>query len=329
VQFTADYYNKKTTNLLYNVLLPNTSGFSSLLQNVGAVRNQGVEFAVNTINIDKKAVKWTTSFNISANRNKVLDLGPYKSQFTGNVSSNLFPGGKTSSILEVGKPIGEFYGYVFNGIWQSTDQIKKSGTKQTVKPGDPIYKDLNGDSALDATNDRTIIGHALPKFTYGFTSNLTVGRFNLFVLIQGVQGVDILNENKIEMEAGNPYANKFAYVYTDTWRGEGTSNTLPSAGNSLRRNLGVTSDMLEDGSYMRFKTITLSYDLPLPKLSPVFKTASLYATAQNLITITSYSGYDPEVNSYPNSSGNYTSLSVDYNPYPNIKTYTVGLKLGF
>jgi hypothetical protein len=198
-----------------------------------------------------------------------------------------------------------------------------------VKPGDPIYKDLNGDSALDATNDRTVIGHALPKFTYGFTSSLTYGRFNLYVLIQGVQGVDILNENKIEMEAGNAYANKFAYVYTNTWRGEGTSNTLPSAGNSLRRNLGVTSDMIEDGSYMRFKTITLSYDLPLPKLSSTFKSASIYATAQNLFTITSYSGYDPEVNSYPNSSGNYTSLSVDYNPYPNIKTYTVGLKLGF
>jgi TonB-linked SusC/RagA family outer membrane protein len=329
IQFTADYYNKKTTDLLYNVLLPNTSGYTSLLQNIGAVRNQGVELAINTINIDKKAIKWTTAFNISANRNKVLDLGPYKSQFTGNVSSNLFPGGKTSSILEVGKPIGEFYGYEFGGIWQSTDQIKKSGTKQKVVPGDPIYKDLNGDSALDATNDRKIIGHALPKFTYGFTSNLTVGRFNLFVLIQGVQGVDILNENKIEMEAGNPYANKFAYVYSDTWRGEGTSNTLPSAGNSLRRNLGVTSDMLEDGSYLRFKTVTLSYDLPLPKLSNVFKSASVYATAQNLFTITNYSGYDPEVNSYPGTQGNFTSLSVDYNPYPNIKTYTVGLKLGF
>jgi TonB-linked SusC/RagA family outer membrane protein len=329
VQLTADYYNKKTTKLLYDVLLPNTSGFTKMTQNLGSVQNQGVELAINTINIDNKAIRWTTNFNISVNRNKVLDLGPYKSQFTGNVSSNLFPGGKTSSILQVGKPIGEFYGYVFDGIWQSTDQIKKSGTKQNVKPGDPIYKDLNGDSSLDASFDRQVIGHALPKFTYGFTSNLTVGQFNLFVLIQGVQGVDILNENKIEMETGLPYANKFAYVFDQTWRGEGTSNTLASAGNSLRRNLGVTSDMLENGSYLRFKTITLSYNLPLPKLSPVFKVASLYATAQNLITITDYSGYDPEVNSYSNTTNNYTSLNVDYNPYPNIKTYTIGMKLGF
>jgi TonB-dependent starch-binding outer membrane protein SusC len=329
IQFTADYYLKKTTKLLYNVLLPVTSGFSSITKNLGSVQNQGIELGINTINIDQKDLKWSTSFNISANRNKVLSLGPYNAQFTGNVSSNLFPGGKSfSSILQVGKPIGEFYGYVFDGIWQSQDQINKSGTKQKVKPGDPIYKDLTGDSALDAS-DRRVIGHALPKFTYGFTSNLTVGRFNLYVLIQGVQGVDILNENKIEMEAGNPYANKFAYVYTDTWRGEGTSNTLPAAGNSLRRNLGVTSDMIEDGSYMRFKTITLSYDLPLPKLSTAFKSANIYATAQNLFTITSYSGYDPEVNSYSNTQGNYTSLNVDYNPYPNIKTYTLGVKLGF
>ena len=329
VQFTADYYNKKTTNLLFDVSLPSTSGYNSMTRNIGSVQNQGIELAINTINISKQNFKWSTSFNISANRNKVLDIGNIPYQFTGNVSSNLFPGGgRFSSILQVGKPIGEFYGYVFDGIWQSADDITKSGTKQSVKPGDPIYKD-GDDHVLDATNDRTIIGHALPKFTYGFTSNLTAGRFNLYVLIQGVQGVDILNENKIEMENGVPYANKFAYVADQSWRGEGTSNTLPAVWSTYRRNLGVTSELIENGSYLRFKTMTLSYDLPLPKLTSVFKSASIYATGQNLITITDYSGYDPEVNSYSNSAGNYTSLNVDYNPYPNIKTYTIGLKMGF
>ena len=330
VQITADYYNKKTEKLLFQVALPSTSGFGAMTQNIAKVQNQGVELAINTVNIDRKSVKWSTSFNISANRNKILDLGNVPFQYTGNVSSNLFPGGgRFYSILQVGQPNGEFYFYVLDGIWQSTADITKSGTKQNVKPGDPIYRDLNGDSALDATNDRTIIGHALPKFTYGFTSNLTVGRFNLFVLIQGVQGVDILNENKIEMENGVPYANKFAYVAGESWRGEGTTNKLPAVWSTYRRNLGVTSDLIENGSYLRFKTITLSYDLPLPKLTPVFKSASVYATGQNLITITDYSGYDPEVNSYGNSTGNYTSLNVDYNPYPNIKTYTMGLRLGF
>jgi TonB-linked SusC/RagA family outer membrane protein len=329
VQITADYYKKKTTKLLYDVSLPTSSGFTTMLQNIGSVQNQGIELAISTVNINKTDLRWSTSFNISANRNKILDIGTAPYQYTGKVSSNLFPGaGRFSSILRVGQPIGEFYGYVFDGIWQTQDQITKSGTKQTVKPGDPIYKD-GDDHILDATNDRTVIGHALPKFTYGFTSNLTVGRFNLFVLIQGVQGVDILNENKIEMENGVPYANKFAYVADQSWRGEGTSNKLPSVISTLRRTLGPTSELIEDGSYMRFKTLTLSYDLPLPKLTHVFKTSSIYVTGQNLITITDYSGYDPEVNSYGNSAGNYTSLNVDYNPYPNIKTYTLGLKLGF
>lgn len=327
--FTIDYYHKKTTDLLFNVDLPATSGFGTMLQNIGSVENAGFEFSITSVNIQKKSIRWTTSLNFSANRNKVLDLGEVPFQFTGRVSSNLFPGaGQFSSILKVGEPIGSFYGYVFDGIWQSQADIIKSGTKQVVKPGDPIFKDLNGDSVLSGP-DKSIIGRALPKFTYGFTSNLTVGKFNLFVLLQGVHGVDILNENRIEMENGVLNTNKFAHVATESWTGPGTSNNLPGIGSTLRRNVGVTSAVIENGSFLRFKTITLSYDLPLPKLSSVFKSASIYATGQNLITITDYTGYDPEVNSYPNIAGNYTSLNVDYNPYPNIKTYTVGIKLGF
>ena len=329
IMFTADYYNKKTNKLLYNVSLPSTSGFPTMLQNIGAVRNQGVEFALNTVIIDTKKLRWTTSFNFSRNINRVLSLGPVSYQYTGNVSTSLFPsGGQASAILQDGQPIGSFYGYVFNGIWQNQADIIKSGTKQAVRPGDPIYKDLNGDSAITSA-DRKIIGHALPKFTYGFTSNLTYGPFSLYVLIQGVYGDNILNENKIESENGTTSDNKFAYVSTQSWTGQGTSNRLPSVVSTLRRGLGVTSDLLEDGSYMRIKTITLSYELPLPKLTHVFKSASIYITGQNLITVTHYSGYDPEVNSYPNSSGNYTSLNTDYNAYPNVRTYLAGVKFGF
>jgi TonB-linked SusC/RagA family outer membrane protein len=329
LSISADYYHKTTSDLLYNMPIPSTSGFTSMIQNIARMQNKGFEFSISTTNIDRKKIKWVTSANFSTNANKILDLGGVNSQLTGNVSSSLFPsGGQYSSILQVGKPIGSFYGYKFGGIWQTQDEISKSGTKQNVRPGDPIYLDLNGDSALTAA-DRTIIGRALPKFTYGFTSNLTVGRFNLFVLVQGVYGSNILNENRIEMENGTIVDNKFAYVGNESWTGPGTSNTLPSVVSTLRRTVGVTSDIIESGSYLRFKTITLSYDLPLPKLTSVFKSASVYVTGQNLITITKYSGYDPEVNSYPNSSGNYTSLNTDYNPYPNVRTYLVGVKFGF
>jgi TonB-linked SusC/RagA family outer membrane protein len=329
ITFSGDYYNKKTIKLLYSVTLPATSGFTTMIQNVGSMRNQGFEFSLNTVNIQTSQLRWTTTFNFSRNINKILSLGGVPYQFTGNVSTSLYPsGGQSSSILEVGQPIGSFYGYKFLGIWQSQAQIAKSGTAEAVKPGDPMYERLNGDSTLTAA-DRMIIGHALPKFTYGFTSNLTYGRFNLFVLIQGVYGDNILNENRIEMENGTISDNKFAYVATKSWDGPGTSNSLPSIYSTYRRGLGPTSDILEDGSYIRFKTITLSYELPLPKLTHVFKSASVYVTGQNLITITHYSGYDPEVNSYPNSSGNYTSLNTDYNPYPNVRSYLAGVKFGF
>ncbi|MDN5284926.1 MAG: TonB-dependent receptor [Mucilaginibacter sp.] len=328
ITFTGDVYDKKTTKLLFQRPVPSTTGFTTLQDNLGAVSNRGLELAVNTINIDGPFVKWSTGINFSKNINKILDLGGPKSVLTGNVSSSLYPGGQNSSILQVGKPIGSFYGYVFDGIWQSQQQIAASGITTPVKPGDPRYKDLNGDHLINGS-DRTIIGNALPKFTYGFTSNLTVGQFNLFVLIQGVYGNKIMNENKIEGENGTTGDNKLAYVLTDSWSPTNPSNTLPAVNSTLRRSLGPTSDILENGSYLRFKTITLSYNLPLPKLTTVFKSATIYATAQNLFTITKYSGYDPEVNAYDtNTSGNYTSLGTDYNPYPNIKTYTLGLRLG-
>jgi TonB-linked SusC/RagA family outer membrane protein len=330
LQFTGDYYNKKTTKLLYQVTLPSTSGFTTMTQNIGAVRNQGFEFAITSTNINKKGLRWTTSVNFSHNANKILSLGPVTYQYTGNVSTSLFPsGGQASAILQVGQPIGSFYGYKFLGIWQSQDQITKSGTKQAVKPGDPHYADLNADGQVNAS-DRMIIGHALPKFTAGFSSDLRVGPFNLFVLIQGVYGDNILNENKIEMENGTTGDNKFAYVATDSWvPGAVGNNRLPIVSSTLRRGLGVTSDILEDGSYARLKTVTLSYDVPLPKLTSVFRKATVYITGQNLLTLTHYSGYDPEVNSYSNSSGNYTSLNTDYNPYPNVRSYMAGIKLGF
>ncbi len=326
VTLTADYYNKKTTQLLYNVPLPSTSGFTNLLENIGALRDQGVEFLLTTNNIEGKKLHWTTTYNLSVNRNKILSLGNVTYQYIGSVSTSLFPsGGQVSSILQDGKPMGSFYGYKFLGIWQSKDQIAKSGTKEAVRPGDPHYADISGDSNITAA-DRTIIGHALPKFTYGFTSDLTYGRFNLFVLIQGVYGDNILNENKIEMENGTTSDNKFAYVLRDSWVAGSNNNRLPSVVSTLRRTLGVTSDIIEDGSYMRFKTITLSYNLPLPRLTSVFKSANIYVTGQNLITITNYTGFDPEVNSYGNSN---TSLNSDYNPYPNIRTFLAGIRLGF
>ena len=327
VQFTGDYYYKKTSNLLLNVSIPQTSGYSSILENTGSVQNQGFEFGLTTHNMEGHGLKWTTSLNFSTNRNKVLSLGTNQQIYAGDLSTSVFPSATfKSGILLVGKPIGSFYGYVFNGIWQTQQQIVASGTKAAVLPGDPMYKDLNGDSLINGS-DRTIIGHALPKFTYGMTNTFNLGRFTLDVFIQGVYGNDILDENLYEVENGSPNFNKLAYVATDSWTGPGTSNTLPRISSTLRRSTGITSDVIKSGSYLRFKTVTLAYDLPLPKITRVFKTSTVYVTIQNLATITKYPGYDPEVNSFPSS--NYLSLGTDYNAYPNYRSYLLGVRFGF
>lgn len=325
---TTDFYYKKTSNLLLLVNIPITSGYSSILQNAGAVSNKGFEFSATSLNIDQKKVKWTTTFNFSTNVNKVLNLGSNKQIYVGQLSGSVFNGGAPSSaILEPGKPIGSFYGYVFDGIWQSQSDIIKSGTKQAVNPGDPIYKDLNNDSSLSG-EDRTILGQALPKFIYGVINNITVGRFNLNVFFQGVYGNKILNENLYEIQNGTPDFNKLAYVGTESWHGPGTSNTLPRVSSILRNATGFTSDVLENGSFLRLKTVTLSYNLPLPKLTTVFKSANIYVTAQNLLTFTKYSGYDPEVNSFTDAT-DALSLGTDYNAFPNYRTFLLGVKFGF
>jgi TonB-linked SusC/RagA family outer membrane protein len=327
LMLTTDYYYKKTSNLLLNVNIPQTSGYSTILENIGSVQNQGFEFAMTTRNIDHENIKWSTTLNFSTNANKVLSLGPNKQIYAGDLSGSVFPSATfKSGILLVGKPIGSFYGYLFDGIWQTQDQITKSGTKQSVKPGDPIYRDLNGDSALSGA-DRTIIGRAFPKFTYGMVNTFTYNRWTLKVFIQGIYGNNVLNENLYEIQNGSNTFNRLAYLSTESWTAQGTSNTNARISSVLRRSTGVTSDVIENGSYLRVKTVTLSYDLPLPKVTKVFKTSSIYITVQNLATITKYSGYDPEVNSFATS--NALSLGTDYNAYPNYRTYLLGVKFGF
>ncbi|MEO5888858.1 MAG: TonB-dependent receptor [Ferruginibacter sp.] len=325
---TADYYDKKTSDLLLFVNLPITSGYGSILSNLGEVSNKGFEFSATTLNIDQKNVKWSTTLNFSTNKNKVLNLGPNTEIYVGGLSGALFRGsGGSSSILLPGLPIGSFYGYVFDGIWQSDDEILKSGTTQSVKPGDPIYRDQDNDHALNG-NDRTVIGQALPKFIYGMTNNVTVGRVNLNVFLQGIYGNKILNENLYELENGRPDFNKLAYVGVNSWHGAGTSNTLPRVSSTLRGSLGAVSDVLEDGSFLRVKSVTLSYNIPSAGLAKIFKSASIYLTGQNLLTITKYSGYDPEVNSSTDAVDALT-LGTDYNAYPNYRTFLLGVKFGF
>ena len=325
---TIDLYSKKTTKLLFNEYVPTTSGFSSELINAGSVGNKGIDLSLDFTAIDHKTFGWKIFGDFSSNKNKVLNLNGTNNLLAGNSSSSIFTGGgQPTSILEVGHPIGSFYGYKFAGIWQTQDQITKSGqTSPVVHPGDPIYVDENKDGAITGA-DRVIIGHALPKFIYGFTNTFRYGRFTLTAFVQGVYGDDILNENLYDIQNGFSTDNKLASV-VHSWTGPGTSNTQARVSSTLRRSTGITSDVIQDGTYIRLKTASLSYNIKIPK-NKALKSALLYITGQNLLTRTHYSGFDPEVNSYGNNSNsNNLSLNTDYGSYPSARTYIVGLKLG-
>ncbi|GAB3584470.1 SusC/RagA family TonB-linked outer membrane protein [Hymenobacter daeguensis] len=324
IVITADAYYKKTTDLLLQVSTPRTSGYNSILLNAGSVENKGVELALNTTNIDTKKFSWNTNLNLSLNRNKVLDLNGEYERYVGSSSSSLFVGSGlgNTSLLRVGEPIGTFFGYQFDGLWQSQDEITASGTKTVVRPGDPRYVDQNGDGVITAA-DRVIIGRAQPKFIYGVTNGFKYGGFNLSIFLQGVQGSNVLNLNRYELESGITTTNKLETV-TNRWTPTNTNTTIPRAGSTLRRSTGIVSDVVEDGSFLRVKTVTLGYTLP--KFSKVIKSASVYVTAQNVLTFTKYTGYDPEVNSFGSDN---LSLNTDYNAYPSTRTFIAGVRLGF
>jgi TonB-dependent starch-binding outer membrane protein SusC len=325
---SVDLYSKKTTKLLFNEFVPATSGFASELINAGSVGNKGIDIGLDFTAIDNKNFGWRFFGNFSSNKNKVLDLNGTNNLLAGSSSSSIFTGGgQPTTILMVGQPIGSFYGYKFAGIWQNAKQIAAAGQKSpVVTPGDPIYADQNGDSSITGA-DRVIIGHALPKFIYGLTNNFRFQRFNLSVFIQGVYGDNILNENLYDIQNGFVTDNKLASV-VNSWTGDGTSNTQARVSSTLRRSTGITSDAIEDGSYVRLKTVSLSYNLRIPA-NKTIKSLLIYVTGQNLVTVTHYSGFDPEVNSYGNNANSTNlSLNTDYGSYPSSRSWLVGLKLG-
>ncbi|GAA4379557.1 TonB-dependent receptor [Hymenobacter koreensis] len=324
IVFTADYYQKQTNDLLLFVNTPPTTGYPNVLVNVGKVGNKGLELALSTTNVELDKFSWTSNLNFSLNRNKVLSLGEGETErLVGSSSTSLFPGGTGfTSILRVGQPIGSFYGYVFDGIYQTQEEINASGIRTpVVRPGDPRYLDLNGDGSITGA-DRTIIGQAQPDYIFGATNNFKYGGLTLSVFVQGVQGSDVLNLNRYELESGITSTNKLKSV-VNRWNGPGTSNTIPRANSVLRRSTGIVSDVVEDGSFVRLKTVTLSY--ALPKLG-IVKSSSVYVTALNLVTWTKYSGYDPEVNSFGNEN---LSLNTDYNAFPTTRSFTAGVRVGF
>lgn len=307
VSITADYYIKKTSNLLNTVQLPSSLGFVSTIQNVGEVQNKGFEFALNA-EIFRGNFKWDVNSNISFNRNKVLKLYGGGDILGGFIDVNAVS--DNTNILRVGQPIGMFWGYVEDG-YNATGNVK--------------YKDLNKDSVI-SPKDKTYIGNPNPKFIYGFNSNMSFKNFELNIFIQGSQGNDLFNVSSINSTVDYGIGlNMLKEVYLDHWTPDHINAKYPKP--SLASSVQVSNRFIENGSYLRFKNIQLVYNLPIKKLQTKWiQKIQLYASAQNLITITKYSWWDPEVSSL--GGANSTALGLDYYSYPTSKTVTFGVRIG-
>ncbi|WP_080056766.1 SusC/RagA family TonB-linked outer membrane protein [Spirosoma aerolatum] len=321
ITMTADFYVKRTKDLLLNVTIPSTSGFSSAIKNLGKVENKGIELGLSSYNLDGP-FKWRTDLNFSLNRNKVLDIGGVPQIFAGqvaNIGQNL-----NSGIIRVGEPLGTFYGYVTNGLYQTTDELAALSDPQARKPGDRKYLDLNGDKKID-DNDRTIIGRAQPKFIGGISNTFSYKGVELTAFFQGVYGNNILNANRYELEYLNATTNQDRDML-NRWTPTNTNTDIPRASTTRPANR-VSTRQIEDGSYLRLKNIQLAYNLPNTVLKSLkIQSLRVYVTAQNYLTWTNYSGYDPEVNRFGQDS---RSQGFDYASYPAAKTILFGLNVGF
>ncbi|MFT4031934.1 MAG: TonB-dependent receptor [Siphonobacter sp.] len=316
---TIDAYYKKTTDMLLYVNVPWSTGFASAIQNIGSMENKGLELGISSLLIDRD-FKWNLNFNIAANKNKVLDLGPVSQILTGEINGYL----KITDpiIIKPGEALNGFYGYVSDGIFQTADNIAQSA-QPTAVPGDRRYKDINGDGKLDAS-DRQYIGFAQPKFFGGMVHDFSYKGFELSATFNWVYGNKILNSTRADLDLPTGQKNSSARV-KGRWTTTNPSNTIPRA--SLNRAFLFSDAQLEDGSYLRLGAITLGYNLPVSWLRSVgIANAKLYVTGQNVWTLTNYTGYDPETNQ--TGQGNILR-GVDSDAYPLAKSYLVGVHIGF
>jgi TonB-linked SusC/RagA family outer membrane protein len=308
ISTTLDYFSKNTTDLLFNLPLPVASGYASILTNIGEVTNKGFEVLINSNNVSTTNFSWNTSFNFTAIKNEVVDLGRIDQIVTGNIQAV----GNTA-IIKVGSPLAAYYGYEVTGIQQQGDS----------NPGYPAFKDQNGDEAITPA-DQLIIGNPFPDFTYGLNNQLKYKNWELSFFFQGVEGADLLNINVIESMYPSNFRRNRLTTMLDRWTPENTGAKWPSAvdPNSYAGSK-VNTMVLQDASYFRLKNVQVSYSFPMSKIK-FLKALKIYATGQNLFTITDYVGFDPEANSFGRNN-----VKLDYSSYPLARIYTLGVNATF
>jgi TonB-linked SusC/RagA family outer membrane protein len=339
VVLEMDLYRKTTENLLLNAILPSSTGFGSAVKNIGKLRNDGLELTLNTVNVQSKNFSWQSNLNISFNKNKVMELTRGQRSLTSN-SDYVSQFNKPLYVAEIGKPAGMMIGFIWEGNYQYSDfdnpspgvyilkpSVPTNGAvRNTILPGDIKYRDINGDGIMNDA-DLTFIGSGQPIHTGGFSNNFNYKAFSLNVFFQWSYGNDIYNANRLIMEGNsNGWANINQFAsYSNRWSPENPTNA-----NYRTRGQGPigfhSSRVVEDGSFIRMKTVSLNYNLPAKLIKTAYlSNLSVNVSAQNLITWTNYSGMDPEVS----TRNNTLTPGFDYSSYPKSPTIAFGIKAGF
>ena len=375
IEFIVDWYYKNTDNLLMQASLPSYvinndwMGMSAPWVNTGAIRNTGIEFTLNTVNISKKDLQWRTGATLSFNRNKLTALNSEGSTITGTI------GTETYTLSEIGGPVGRFYGYKVIGMFkEESDFYQKNAqgeflldatgnkvpvarpvdtngelqpiAQNSVWVGDYIFEDINGDGKITEA-DRTFIGNPNPKFTFGLNNVITWKDFELSFFFNGSIGGDIYNLVRQQHTNTQGYGNKMSdvsnYARVALYDSEGSANDITNvyvsnaatasvqrisaAGTSLNDNNRVSDRFVENGSYVRLKTLSLAWNLPKKWLAPLkLEWVQVYGNVQNLFTISKYEGYDPEIGAQGQS---VILQGIDNYRYPSQRIYTFGLKVKF
>jgi len=321
---TVDAYTKKTKDLLMNVALPYYTGFTSGQSNIGSIRNEGLELDVTSHNLTGSFV-WDTKLNVAYNRNKVLDLGTNgdiyltSSKPYGSVSEEAF------AIIRQGEPLGSLFGYKYIGVLQ---QGETYSPQPNSKPGDPKFEDVNGDGKITSL-DRTILGRANPDVILGLSNTFAWKGFDMSIFFQGSIGNHLLNMTNmnLEWERSTDAAKR--------WTTSNTETNVPRNGFYYSKYGGYINDhFIENASFVRLKNVTLGYTLPFKK---IISSCRIYASAENLFTITGYSGWDPEIDTKANEvtkgGGSFQTANagagLDFNAYPSMRTFTMGLNITF
>ncbi len=352
LSLTVDVYKNTANNLLLDVAIPPTTGYTSQIQNIGATSNKGVELQLSATPFAKKDFSWTSNFNIAFNRNRVENLGgPLQLERNSNWQGS---DGIPDYLVKVGQPVGLMYGFQTDGFYK-VDDFNYNGTTQTytIKPGIPTttingtpqpgvikWKDTNGDGVI-TPDDRTVIGDANAKFTGGWNNQFAYKNFDISVFVNFVYGNDIYNANKVEWTDGSFLNLNMLNIMKDRWTNINAAGEVvrdPTALAELNANAKIWSPIrtqrfwlhswaIEDGSYLRFNNLTLGYTLP-KAITMTAKISSLrfYGTVNNLGTITNYTGYDPDVTARRSDP---LTPGVDFAAYPRSRTVVFGVNVTF